>query len=1153
MRHMDLTTDRVLRYWHLCLLDGTLGTGRFHSKALRNHYRLSTDEIKSGVVSEQGIQHAFSRSPKSEKVVAIRFYPLVVCLRNKRGQNGVAVRPEFVAPIVSEAELDRNGHVFPGRTLIPRDLLSPLSGDALSIGTVSKLEKFLLEEPFEPQAIEETEYREYWQRYLQYCRRLLDCVGGSWPTGDPAYLATGSGLIATKSDTSKTTRQIAMLYEHLLENTPETPLLSKISSVGKSFRTDSSNAQFSFVNRLGHASDKFPLSRSQAEVVGEIASAQTNNVVAVNGPPGTGKTTLILSVVADQWVRAALGSSSPPIIVAASTNNQAVTNIIDAFGSGFANGCGPLSGRWLPHVKSFGAYLSSISREAEATEKYQTERFFAEIETVENFKEAKTVFLENAANAFPEIEDKSLDTFLAKLRLEMQTRVTRLKKLDIARVAYERSVRAVAKELGNSPQRTYEALKEKKRKIEENQERNNQLIDALAGYRAEEPLLLAIFSFFPGVAKKRLALATQRVSLKSVCSEPRSFSSISELQHFFEERALRLSDECLAATNRISECKELLLRFSQSEAAWDDQLKQLDPGLNVYETSLTDVDDAIDKSIRFELFLLATHVWECRWLQELESGLPNIENSHTKKGRASVIPRWQRRMMLAPCAVSTFATLPGKMSFSRHSDNSYYRDYLYNFIDLLIVDEAGQVLPETAGASFSFARSALVIGDTQQIEPISKLPQPVDIGNLVETNLLPKNHSAKELELLSSSGVTSTGGNVMSLAQNTCSHWPYPELERGFYLLEHRRCFNEIISFCNELCYQGNLIPMRSEPGPERDLPPLGYLHIDGIAISSRTSRANLVEAQTIASWLADNQSKLESVYGLPIEKIVGIVTPFGRQSELIQRCCAEIGLPSYGKDKITIGTVHSLQGAERPIVIFSSVYTKHSDGSFIDTSKSILNVAVSRAKDSFLVFGDMDVFSNSPPNAPRGLLAQHLFRAKNSALDFKAPPRTDLVPKFSQLQTLNNCDEHDTYLLEQLSGTGKKYSIASPWIIISTMKQTGIFEAMKNAVNRGASVEVFVDPALNSEKKPGRLSNLDEALMELGKIGVSVNLTGRLHSKVFTVDETQLCIGSYNWLSADRKGKYVRHETSFVYSGTHLQNEIQTVLQSLRKRVVQG
>ena len=62
-------------------------------------------------------------------------------------------------------------------------------------------------------------------------------------------------------------------------------------------------------------------------------------------------------------------------------------------------------------------------------------------------------------------------------------------------------------------------------------------------------------------------------------------------------------------------------------------------------------------------------------------------------------------------------------------------------------------------------------------------------------------------------------------------------------------------------------------------------------------------------------------------------------------------------------------------MVIFSPVYSKHADGGFIDKSTSMLNVAVSRAKNTFLVFGDMDTFELVPRGSPRGQLAALLFK----------------------------------------------------------------------------------------------------------------------------------------------------------------------------------
>jgi len=62
--------------------------------------------------------------------------------------------------------------------------------------------------------------------------------------------------------------------------------------------------------------------------------------------------------------------------------------------------------------------------------------------------------------------------------------------------------------------------------------------------------------------------------------------------------------------------------------------------------------------------------------------------------------------------------------------------------------------------------------------------------------------------------------------------------------------------------------------------------------------------------------------------------------------------IPDYAQF-IDVGTVHTFQGAERKVIIFSSVYDNEDGCFFINKKKNLMNVAVSRTKDSFLVFGD--------------------------------------------------------------------------------------------------------------------------------------------------------------------------------------------------------
>jgi ABC-type hemin transport system ATPase subunit len=47
-----------------------------------------------------------------------------------------------------------------------------------------------------------------------------------------------------------------------------------------------------FSERLGHSGDKFPLAVAQRDALSHYLTQQPGDILAVNGPPGTGKTTL---------------------------------------------------------------------------------------------------------------------------------------------------------------------------------------------------------------------------------------------------------------------------------------------------------------------------------------------------------------------------------------------------------------------------------------------------------------------------------------------------------------------------------------------------------------------------------------------------------------------------------------------------------------------------------------------------------------------------------------------------------------------------------------------------------------------------------------------------------------------------------------------
>ena len=283
-------------------------------------------------------------------------------------------------------------------------------------------------------------------------------------------------------------------------------------------------------------------------------------------------------------------------------------------------------------------------------------------------------------------------------------------------------------------------------------------------------------------------------------------------------------------------------------------------------------------------------------------------------------------------------------------------------------------------------------------------------------------------------------------------------------------------------------------------------------------------------------------------------MTPFGRQVREVAAACRHEKITVDGRGGMTVGTIHALHGADRNVVIFSPAYSKHADGGFIDRSTSMLNVAVSRAKDAFIVMGDMDLFSIARPGSPRRLLGEFLFGRPENAMTFEGQLRDDLVQPGQEIRVLRDAGEHDEFLLDLLGGAGAgKVSIVSPWIVASRMERTGILSALTDARKRGMEIDIYVDPDLSSRAAHGGPENLERARAALEGTGVRMSKVRQLHSKIVVGDENLLSVGSFNWLSADRGGKYARHETSLVYHVPHLSDEIEAITGSLRQRVIIG
>ena len=910
--------------------------------------------------------------------------------------------------------LDREGVLTPDPERLPwmpRDLLEPTLRRT-SLGTLDSHDAFIGSLPLKPGGMDEL---------LRIAAQLFEAVTGA---GLPALASHAgeqrlpdfaldeqhlvSGWHGMPYEPPVVARHLVKLVDSIIAERPPTPLLDALRTLPESpARAPATLKEAApyHAKTVGHMHPGYPLSPSQRTAMDELHRLPEGKVLAVNGPPGTGKTTLLQSVVAQLWIDAALAGAECPLIVVASTNVKAVENVLDSF-ERIAIETGHK--RWHPYRRGFGLFLASESRQSQHPLASGKSHPFEEFETPQGLAAVERHYLDCAAMHFRRRSD-GVGTVLHELHAELAGLAARIETLIEARqalfhafgqdletgaVAGYRSLLAswnaelarCSQELAQLRAAMDECDAASATVLRDYEARRDDIVQAeklWTTYLAASPLWLDLLSFIPPLRRKRMALDRQALLAHPLTADllhradgvPGHFHMLKKeaLQHKTAALASLLAQKQALADGvdahkaAVAQAEQERARVAAAFGAWQ-AVAGDDPDL--LDASLANLNDYLDTRLRTRMFALADWYWSGQWILEVRQRIRSAAKD--SKGRRKLEAKYRRFAKLSPCLVSNFHMAPSFFTAWEGEDMPFW-----NTIDLLVVDEAGQVSPEVGAPMFALARRALVVGDTFQIEPVWNSSEALDRANAVKFGLAPSLHDPA-YDALAEAGHAAASGNLMRIANRSCAVQQYPEM-RGLMLTEHRRSVPELIGYCNTLIYGGRLEPKRPPLAPEdRILPPFALHHVAGSDSRRGGSRWNDSEAAAVVDWLKANRQRIEQHYldangaPAPLWKLVGIVTPFAAQAGAIERRLRR-EMPDLlrPESRLTVGTVHALQGAERAIVLFSPTYGDGFNGrAFFDQSPNMLNVAVSRAKDSFIVIGNRKLFDADRAALPSGLLA---------------------------------------------------------------------------------------------------------------------------------------------------------------------------------------
>ena len=299
---------------------------------------------------------------------------------------------------------------------------------------------------------------------------------------------------------------------------------------------------------------------------------------------------------------------------------------------------------------------------------------------------------------------------------------------------------------------------------------------------------------------------------------------------------------------------------------------------------------------------------------------------------------WASLFLVTPVASSTFASVRRMLDGLPPASLGW-----------LLVDEAGQAVPQAAVGALMRTKRAVVVGDPLQIEPVVTLPD----------GFTPKVFEHFDVD---ASVFNAPDASVQTLADSAgpfAGHLGSATV--GVPLLVHRRCMDPMFSISNRVAYEDLMVSgVRAGTSAIGEI--LGestWLDVQGSG-SGDGRKWCKEEGDCVVSLL----SRLTAL-GEPPD--IHIITPFrvvqDRLREHVRGSGVLTTLGISDQDQWVrnrVGTVHTFQGREAEAVIFvlgAPEAERQGTRQWAGGRPNLLNVAVSRAKKVLYVVGNRELW----------------------------------------------------------------------------------------------------------------------------------------------------------------------------------------------------
>ncbi|MFJ6512476.1 DEAD/DEAH box helicase [Streptomyces sp. NPDC091406] len=746
------------------------------------------------------------------------------------------------------------------------------------------------------------------------------------------------------------------------------------------------------------AKTEHPLVLSQQFAVNRIMEqlADTDGLYAVNGPPGTGKTTQLRDLIAAVLVRRAEALSglgrpedaftSPahrwntgtyqrsvaPLrpgltgyeMVIASANNGAVENIsteipaLDSIAEEWREEAAffPEQGRLiLDGAPAWGTIAAKLGNKGNRSD-FRSRYWFGppreeRAERGEGMRDLLRAAAERpggqAAWRQSVARFREARQAVLTLRQERQSAFEALRDLGAAREAASAARRAVG-----AAREDLAALAEPAREAREARDRAQRALAGPAERRAEHRrhrpgLVAGLFTFGRAQrdwqAEDRLLAEAEQSARTAYEEQARAAAAFDRAE---AERRRVLAEAGRASNTAESHHARLQERVREARERWGPQIpggEELDGRTREEARELSSPwSDPEFTRARTRLFLAAMDLHRAfiegaadRMRKNLDAAMDVLCGDAPRTlGPDVVRAAWQSLFLALPVVSTTFASLD--RMFTGLGPRS---------LGWMLIDEAGQATAQMPVGALWRARRAVIVGDPLQLEPVVTLP------HTGQQALRRTFGVAEEWE------PSRTSAQRMADRLNTYGTWlPAPqgaEEDRvwvGSPLRVHRRCDDPMFTISNDIAYDGLMVH--------------GVHRADDYAVARRSVWWPVSGGRAAQGKWSPEEGECANVIvhrlvdqGLDPERELFVISPFRDVVTGLRRhLCSAVP-----RDRV--GTVHTTQGKESDVVllVLGAGGDKPGPRSWAASAPNLLNVAVSRARRRLFVVGDHDAWRGLP------------------------------------------------------------------------------------------------------------------------------------------------------------------------------------------------